>query len=143
MMSKAIVLSSDVQRVAHLLDVFIEEANKGFPALAMNNRLPSILDVEQAEYTRLLLLAAADGLITTVSQRGNDGGNKKDTLFPYQLTEAGGLYLDAWRARGKNDRRWPNAWLALEKSDKPLTPANMLGCLRVEAKGPPGRVAKP
>ena len=138
MMSKAIVLSSDVQRVAHLLDVFIEEANKGFPALAMNNRLPSILDAEQAEYTRLLLLAAADGLITTVAQRANDGAGKKDTLFPYQLTDAGELYFDAWRARGINDRRWPNAWLALEKSDKPLTPSNMLGLLRGQANARSG-----
>ena len=142
MMSTAIDLSSDVQRVAHLLDVLIEEAGKGFPALAMNNRLPSILEVEQAEYMRLLLLAAADGLVTTIAQRGNDGANKEYVHFPYRLTEAGEHYLDAWRTRGKNDRHWATAWLALEKSEKPHTPANMLGCLRARAKGPPNRAAK-
>ncbi len=142
MASKAIDLSTDVQRVAHLLDVFIEEANKGLPALAMNNRLPRILEVEQSEYMRLLLLAAADGLITTIARREADGADKKYVHFPHRLTRAGELYLDAWRARGKDDRRWPNAWIALEKSDKPLTPANMLGCLRVTAKGLPCRAAK-
>ena len=69
MASRVLDRSSDVQRVADLLDVFIEEANKGLPALAMNNHLPPILEVEQSEYKRLLLLAASDGLITTIAQR--------------------------------------------------------------------------
>ena len=140
MMSKAIDLSSDVQRVAHLLDVFVEQAGKGFPALAMNNRLPPILEVEQAQYMRLLLLAAADGLITTIAQRANDGADKKYVHFPYELTEAGELYLDAWQEKGRKDPRWPNAWIALQKSGKPLTPANMLGCMR--ERGPHSRAAK-
>ena len=134
MASRVLDRSSDVQRVADLLDVFIEEANKGLPALAMNNRLPPILEVEQAEYMRLLLLAAANGLITTIARREAGQGGNNYGHFPYRLTEAGELCLDAWRAKGRNDRRWPNAWLALEKSGKPLTPANMLGCLRGDKK---------
>ena len=135
MMNIAIDRSSDVQRVADLLDVFIQEANKGLPALAMNQHLPPILEIEQAEYSRLLLLAAADGLITTMAQRETGQGENHYAHFRHQLTKAGDLYLAAWRAKGRNDRRWPNAWLALEKSGKPLTPANLLGCLQAKAKG--------
>lgn len=142
MASTAIDLSSDVQRVAYLLDVFIEEANKGFPTLAMNNHLPRILAVEQPEYMRLLLLAATDGLITTIASSQADGADNRFVHFPHLLTRAGELYLDAWRAKGKDDRRWPNAWIALEKSDKPLTPANMLGFLGAATKGPLSRIAK-
>ena len=137
---KAIVLSSDVDRVAHLLDIFIGEANKGYPAIAMNQRLPRILEIAEAEYMRLLLLAVADGLITTVAKPANEGADTKDALFPHKLTEAGELYLEAWQDKGPIDPRWPNAWIALEKSGKPLTPANMLGYLR--EKGSPGRRAQ-
>lgn len=131
MPSTAINRPSDVQLVADLLHVFVQQANKGLPALAMNNHLPSILEVEQSEYIRLLLLAAADGLITTIVQGEMDRGGKNRVHYPHLLTDAGELYLEAWRGKGGKDRRWPDAWVALQKSGKPLTPANMLGNLRV------------
>ena len=83
---------------------------------------------------RLLLLALADGLMTAIACRQAGGTDKKYVHFPHLLTGPGELYLDAWRVKGEDDWRWPNAWTPLEESDKPLTLANMLGFLRATTK---------